>query len=224
MKVPALNAALAGIAMLAAAAFLVLDDDGSGGPEPAGGVDPRGAPRARPASQARNGRARAGRHPRPHIRPRPSGPGRRVDLLDSPGGRVVARVGDETEFGSLRRFWVAGRGDWFGVPAPELGNGELGWIRDDRTVLDVSQTHYSIVADVSEQTVGLRYGDRVLDRIPVTVGSQSSPTPLGEYAVTDGLVGEGVGPYYGCCTRPHRAPAEPPRTGWAETGSRSMAP
>lgn len=90
-------------------------------------------------------------------------------------------------------------GDWFGVPAPELGNGELGWIRDDRTVLDVSQTHYSIVADVSEQTVDLRYGDRVLDRIPVTVGSQSSPTPLGEYAVTDGLVGEGVGPYYGCC-------------------------
>jgi L,D-transpeptidase catalytic domain len=201
MKVPALIAALAGIAMLAAAAFLVLDDDGSGGPEPAGGVDPLEALRAL-VLLPRLGMD----EPPPDDIPGPSyplatvRPGQRVDLLDSPGGRVVARVGDETEFGSLRRFWVAEvMGDWFGVPAPELGNGELGWIRDDRTVLDVSQTHYSIVADVSEQTVDLRYGDRVLDRIPVTVGTQSSPTPLGEYAVTDGLVGEGVGPYYGCC-------------------------
>lgn len=39
----------------------------------------------------------------------------------------------------------------FGIPAPELGNGRLGWIRDDRTVLDVSETHYSVDADASEQ-------------------------------------------------------------------------
>jgi hypothetical protein len=33
----------------------------------------------------------------------------------------------------VRRFWVAAeRGDWFGVPAPELGNGRLGWIRDNQ--------------------------------------------------------------------------------------------
>ena len=126
--------------------------------------------------------------------------GERVELRDSPDGRVVAKLGDQTEFGSVRRFWIeAVRGDWFGVPAPELPDGELGWIRDDRTKLDVSQTPYSVDADVSEQRIELRYGTKVLDRFPVTVGSPSSPTPLGAFAVTDGLVGPGVGPWYGCC-------------------------
>jgi lipoprotein-anchoring transpeptidase ErfK/SrfK len=33
----------------------------------------------------------------------------------------------------------------------------------------------------------------------VTVGSKTSPTPLGKYAVTDGVDGRGLGPWYGCC-------------------------
>jgi lipoprotein-anchoring transpeptidase ErfK/SrfK len=33
----------------------------------------------------------------------------------------------------------------------------------------------------------------------VSVGSPGSPTPPGDYAVTDGLVGRGLGPWYGCC-------------------------
>jgi lipoprotein-anchoring transpeptidase ErfK/SrfK len=45
----------------------------------------------------------------------------------------------------------------------------------------------------------LRFGKRLLDRFPVTVGSRTSPTPLGDYFVTDGLVGRGLGPWYGCC-------------------------
>ena len=165
MKVPALNAALAGIAMLAAAAFLVLDDDGSGGPEPAGEwtLEALRAPVLLP--RLGMDAARAGRHPRPQLsaRDRPARAAWTCSIRPAAGSSRES--GTKPEFGSLRWFLVAEvRGDWFGVPAPELGNGELGWIRDDRTVLDVSQTHYSIVADVSEQTVGLRYGDRVLDR------------------------------------------------------------
>ena len=201
MKVPALIAALVAVVVIAAAAFLILGDAGSDDAGAVGTVDPLEALRA-PVLLPRLGVA----EPPADDVPGPSYPlatvraGERVELRDSPGGRVIAEVGDETEFGSVRRFWIAEvRGDWFGVPAPELGNGVLGWIRDDRIILDVSETHYSVVADVSEQQLELRYGDRVLDRIPVTVGSPSSPTPLGRYAVTDGLVGEGVGPYYGCC-------------------------
>jgi hypothetical protein len=125
--------------------------------------------------------------------------GHRVQLRDAPGGRVIDTLGDRTEFGSRRSFWIARvHGDWFGVPAPELDNGELAWIRDDRLDLDVSQTHYWVVADVSRQLLELHYGNRVLNRFTVTVGSPGSPTPLGDYAVTDGLAGN-VGPYYGCC-------------------------
>ncbi len=127
-------------------------------------------------------------------------PGHRISLHASPGGGVIMRVGDRTEFGSIRVFWIERvEGAWFGVPTPELADGQLAWIRDDRFALDVSQTHFWIDADVSDQRLELHYGDKLLDRFPVTVGSPSSPTPLGNYSVTDGLVGKGLGPWYGCC-------------------------
>jgi len=127
-------------------------------------------------------------------------PGSRIALHSSPGGRVLTRVGDRTEFGSIRVFWIERvSGTWFGVPAPELPDGQLAWIRDDRFALDVSQTHFWITADVSREQLELHHGDRILDRFTVSVGSPSSPTPLGDYSVTDGLVGRGLGPWYGCC-------------------------
>jgi hypothetical protein len=153
--------------------------------------------------------------PLPHIDLRPDVPqdargpryalaqvrhGEHVEVHDSPDGEVAAILGDRTEFGSARTFWITKvRGDWFGVKASELANGQLGWIRDDTSVLELMETRFSIVADRSAHLLELRYGDRVLDRFAVTVGSPGSPTPLGQYSVTDGLAGEGVGPYYGCC-------------------------
>jgi L,D-transpeptidase catalytic domain len=126
--------------------------------------------------------------------------GERIELRDAPDGRVLETVGDTTEFGSARAFWIARvRGDWLGVPAAELANGELAWIEDDRDALELFETRYSIAADVSDRELELRHGRRVLDRFPVTVGSPSSPTPLGRYSITDALAGPGVGPYYGCC-------------------------
>jgi L,D-transpeptidase-like protein len=126
-------------------------------------------------------------------------PGAEVELRDAPGGKVIGTLGDETEFESPSTFWISEiKGDWFGVRTPDVYNG-VGWIRDDRTALEVSETRFWITADTSAQLLTLRYGNNVLDRFPVTVGSPGSPTPLGDYSVTDGLVGSGVGPYYGCC-------------------------
>jgi hypothetical protein len=126
-------------------------------------------------------------------------PGEEVELRDAPGGKVIATLGDETEFDSPSTFWISEiKGDWFEVRTPEVYNG-VGWIRDDRTELVVSETRFWITASTSAQLLTLRYGNRILDRFPVTVGSPGSPTPLGDYSVTDGLVGPGVGPYYGCC-------------------------
>jgi len=127
-------------------------------------------------------------------------PGHRIAMHTSPGGRVFKRVGDRTEFDSMRVFWIERvQGPWFGVPTADLPNGQLAWIRDDRFALDLSQTLFWIDADVSRQILELHYGHRLLDRFPVTVGSPGSPTPLGDYAVTDGVVGKGLGPWYGCC-------------------------
>jgi hypothetical protein len=126
--------------------------------------------------------------------------GQRIALHASPGGKVLERVGDQTEFGSMRVFWIEQvRGAWFGVPTPDLPDGQLAWIKDDRFALDLTQTRFWITADISRRQLELHYGNRILQRIRVTVGSHTSPTPLGNYAVTDGLVGRGLGPWYGCC-------------------------
>ena len=126
--------------------------------------------------------------------------GERVELRDGPDGALIEKLGDRTEFGSRRSFWVArAKGEWLGVPVAELPNGELGWIHLDITRLELFETRYSVVADVSERRLELRYGRKVLEDVPVTVGAPGSPTPTGAYAVTDGLAGEGLGPYYGCC-------------------------
>src|SRR5262245_20851572 len=146
------------------------------------------------------GRPPKAKVPGPRFRLARVRPGRRVELLDAPGGRVITRLGHRTEFGSTRTFWIArSQGDWFGVHVPELPNGELGWIQYDAAALHLLETHYWIVADTSAQLLELRYRKRVLNRIPVTVGSPGSPTPLGDYSITDGLAGRAMGPYYGCC-------------------------
>jgi hypothetical protein len=126
--------------------------------------------------------------------------GHRIALHTSPAGTVFKQVGDRTEFGSTRAFWIERvKGGWFGVPTPDLPNGRLAWIRDDRSDLTISQTHFWITADLSAHRLQLHYANQLREQFPVTVGSKTSPTPLGSYAVTDGVNGGGLGPWYGCC-------------------------
>jgi hypothetical protein len=126
--------------------------------------------------------------------------GKQVVMHTRPHGPKIGKLGTRTEFGSQRALWVQRvNGDWFGVPVANLPNGRLAWIRDDRARLELYETRYWIRADRSRQLLQLHYGNQVLDSFRVTVGRPGSPTPLGAYSVTDGLAGEGVGPYYGCC-------------------------
>lgn len=127
-------------------------------------------------------------------------PGARIPVHESPEGPVVKVVGAETEFGSPRSFYIAERrGEWLGVPAAALENNELGWIRDDEGAVEIVKSSFSVTADLSERVVQIRYGHRVMRSIQVTIGRAGSETPTGLFAVTDGLAGRGLGPYYGCC-------------------------
>ena len=44
----------------------------------------------------------------------------------------------------------------------------------------------------------IRYGHKVVDRFPVTVGGPGTETPPGRYGITDGVSFD-ESPYYGCC-------------------------
>jgi hypothetical protein len=122
--------------------------------------------------------------------------GSKLVLRVRPGGRVAARVGRSTPFGSpLTLGVVRVRGEWLGVTTPLRPNGRLAWVRADRVRL--SSTRLTLVLDRSARRLYLKVGDRVVRRMVVAVGRPESPTPLGHFAVTDKLFSRVS--YYGCC-------------------------
>ena len=110
---------------------------------------------------------------------------------------MIAGVDTHTEYGGRRVYRVVGRrGNWLGVLAAELPAGRTGWIAADHAVL--GSTRVRITIDRSARRLTVRRSGRVVERMLVTVGAPSSPTPLGRFAVTDKLWME-RGSIYGCC-------------------------
>ena len=126
-------------------------------------------------------------------------PGATVALRAHPAGRVVARVGRWTDFGSPRVFTIFRRsGRWLGVSTPEFPNHRLAWI-DERRGLTFTRTSLVLHASLSRRALTLRQGARVTARIRVGIGGSTSTTPTGRFSVTDKLPGWPFGAYYGCC-------------------------
>jgi lipoprotein-anchoring transpeptidase ErfK/SrfK len=112
----------------------------------------------------------------------------------------MLRAAAQTEFGSPRTFLVvetAGR--WLGVIAPELGNGRVGWVDSASKGLRTARAAFSVDVDVSDRRLIVRSGDRVLRSLLVGVGSSTTPTPTGQFSITDKLPGDRYSSGYGCC-------------------------
>jgi lipoprotein-anchoring transpeptidase ErfK/SrfK len=120
-------------------------------------------------------------------------------LRESPGGRVVARIEPRTEFDSPTVLPVVRhRHGWYGVLSTHLPNGRIGWI-SERAELTSYATAYRIVASLGRREVVVRRGRRVVQRFRVAIGSPSTPTPTGRFAVTDKLLTRDATSPYGCC-------------------------
>jgi hypothetical protein len=148
--------------------------------------------------------------------------GRSVALRDRPRGRVIARVGDRTEFGSASALSVAKRrGRWAGVPHPSLGNGRLGWVDTRDGALGRRTTDVRLSVSLARRRLELRVRGKLVRHVSVAIGRPGSSTPRGRFSVTDKLAGTRYGPYYGCCilalsgTQPNLPP------GW--TGGNRLA-
>lgn len=139
-----------------------------------------------------------------------------LTLRDRPNGRVVAHLRPQTAWDSPTVVWAVRRkGAWLGVVATALRNNQLGWIdvRHDRPRM--WRMRLSLEADLSQRVLEVRRGGRVVDRMPVGIGSPETPTPTGRFAVTDKLVPDKKTSYYGCCLialSGHQAHLRP---GWA---------
>jgi hypothetical protein len=125
--------------------------------------------------------------------------GARVAVRSAPGGEVVARLRERTEFNSPTVLAIAGvKGGWLGIETPVVRSG-LGWVRVDPRKLELWFTRYAVHVSLESRELEIRRGGRVVDRFPVTIGRAGSETPPGRYAVTDALAGSSLGPWYGCC-------------------------
>ncbi len=121
-----------------------------------------------------------------------------TSLRSAPDGRAIARIGRRTEWGSPRVLSiVAERGDWLAVLAPELRNGEVGWVRRD--VGRIGCVRWSLHVDLSRRLLVVRRSGTAVRKIRVGVGRPQNPTPTGRFAVTDRLRVADRGSPYGCC-------------------------
>jgi hypothetical protein len=119
-------------------------------------------------------------------------------LYREPGGEPRLRITRRTEWGSPRVLGVVGqRGDWLGVQAAELRNGEVAWIPRERARVDCVE--WSLQADLSERELYVRREGRTVRTMRVAIGSNDHPTPTGRFSVTDKLNVTDPDSPYGCC-------------------------
>jgi lipoprotein-anchoring transpeptidase ErfK/SrfK len=145
--------------------------------------------------------------------------GAHVVLRSAPHGRVIARLGRTTEFGSPLVWSVAARrGRWIGVVAPQRRNGVLSWI-DARSV-HTWKSSTRIDVSLSRRTLSLVRGGELVMRAPIGVGSSVTPTPTGTFAVTDRLAGADFSTAYGCCILALSGHQERPATSWSGSDTR----
>ena len=150
------------------------------------------APAPAPAAPARTARPRPAPQPVVHVT-------RATALRARPGGPVVARLPARTAFDSPTVVPVVRRsGRWLGVVSDRLPNGRIGWI-SARARLQGHRSAWRIDVSLRRREVVARRAGRVAARFPVAIGSPSTPTPRGRFAVTDKLLTEDPGSPYGCC-------------------------
>ncbi len=119
-------------------------------------------------------------------------------LHAKPGGRVLARLGLKTAFGSPQAMWVVrDSGRWLGVVSPKAGNNQVGWI--PASAVSLSRVDWELKVSLSARKLTVLDNGRVRQRYTVAIGAPDAPTPTGRFAVTDRLLtGDSAGPY-GCC-------------------------
>ena len=116
-------------------------------------------------------------------------PGRGIAARRNPSSSapVIGRVtGHSRYYGAPTVAWVeevSANGRWGRVELPYVWPRRDGWIRLNG--LATAATRIRVLVDVSSHRLTVRDGGRVLFRAPVATGKPSSPTPAGEYFVTD---------------------------------------
>jgi hypothetical protein len=124
---------------------------------------------------------------------------RPATLYRRPGGKAMLELPARTEWRSPRVLSVVRkRGDWLAVLAPELANGEWGWMQASEAS-SIDCVRWSVHVDLSRRRLFVRRDGHTVRRYTIAIGKRSNPTPMGRFAVTDKLRVTDQGSPYGCC-------------------------
>jgi lipoprotein-anchoring transpeptidase ErfK/SrfK len=94
------------------------------------------------------------------------------------------RLASPNEDGAPRVFLVKSRrDDWLEVLLPVRPNGTKGWIRASEVSL--SENDYRIRIELGGHRITVWKGPQVIDEEPIGVGQGNTPTPGGEYYITE---------------------------------------
>jgi L,D-transpeptidase catalytic domain len=122
----------------------------------------------------------------------------RAVVYSRPGRGKKRSLSAKTQFGTPRVFGVTRReGGWLAVQAPELKNGQVGWLRASDAKL--GSTPWTLHADLSSKKIEVRKDGARVRSFSVAIGSPQNPTPKGRFSVTDKLKVTDASSPYGCC-------------------------
>lgn len=119
-----------------------------------------------------------------------------ISPLDSPDGDPVADLTNPMREGVPLVFLVVGeQGDWLEVQLPIRPNGSTGWIRSSEVQL--STLTYALEVSIEDRTLSLLQDGEVLETYSAAVGTGDTPTPTGDYFLTELIrpTNAGYGPY-----------------------------
>jgi lipoprotein-anchoring transpeptidase ErfK/SrfK len=122
--------------------------------------------------------------------------GTEVAVSAEPGGAPTQTLPNPQASGAPLVFLViAQQGEWLQVQVAQRPNGSTGWIAADS--VELSQTPYALVVTTSTNTLDLYENGALVTSYPVATGTGGTPTPKGQFALTELLAptNRGYGPY-----------------------------
>ncbi|MFS0852043.1 L,D-transpeptidase [Microbacterium sp. 179-I 3D4 NHS] len=122
--------------------------------------------------------------------------GSEVAVSAEPGGAPAQSLPNPQTSGAPLVFLVvAQQGDWVQVQLAQRPNGSTGWI--PASSVELSETPYALVVTTSTNTLDLYDSGSLVASYPVATGTGGTPTPRGQFALTELLAptNSGYGPY-----------------------------
>ncbi|ROS54705.1 lipoprotein-anchoring transpeptidase ErfK/SrfK [Frigoribacterium sp. PhB24] len=120
----------------------------------------------------------------------------RISVSSTPGGPTTTVLEPPRPSGTPLVFRVVEqRGDDIEVDLAQRPNGSTGWVRASDVTLN--STSYALVVSTSSNELSLFDAGALVDTYPAATGTGGTPTPLGDFYLTELLAptNEGYGPY-----------------------------